>query len=400
MGGIFSLNLEREPDDVTLNKEPQTHFRILRLEAVLVELAKLSKTKPNTHQASFGSSNVASFGSSDVASFGSSDVASFGSSDVASFGSSDVASFGSSDVASFGSSNADRGRRRRHLKTHSVESNDANQEEQEEQPCMELGQTPSQPTRVMPMRKTTMNSLDSNVEDHEGEVNKIQLLWTEGYAIIMIFSWNVRGLNKLTRQHEISSRLRIWCLWDYTRVNVQSIHSTGQLIHLSVSDVDGTFRNWTTIIYAQNQLEKRKILLRDITTISTTLVGPWLILRDFNNVLSVNDKCGGSRVQYNEYVDLENMMQLVGLYEADTHDPHFTYEIIYSRIDRPRKNLQRDTETLMNLHKADEEVLRQKSKIDWLKLGDGNNFFFHAAVKDKARRKGMWSTLKRISCMK
>ncbi|KAF1892832.1 hypothetical protein Lal_00035476 [Lupinus albus] len=79
-------------------------MKILRLEAVSVELAKLPRTKPNTDQANFGSSDIANFGSSNVASFGSSDVANFGSSNVESFGSSDVASFGSSDVASFGSS--------------------------------------------------------------------------------------------------------------------------------------------------------------------------------------------------------------------------------------------------------------------------------------------------------
>ncbi|KAF1891587.1 hypothetical protein Lal_00042581 [Lupinus albus] len=41
-----------------------------------VELTKFPRTKPNTHQSSFGSSDVANFGSSNVASFGSSDVAS------------------------------------------------------------------------------------------------------------------------------------------------------------------------------------------------------------------------------------------------------------------------------------------------------------------------------------
>ncbi|KAF1862510.1 hypothetical protein Lal_00014479 [Lupinus albus] len=81
-----------------------THVKILKLEAVSVELAKIPRTKPNTHQANFGSSDVANFGSSNVANFGSSDVANFGSSNVASFGSSDVASFGSSNVESFGSS--------------------------------------------------------------------------------------------------------------------------------------------------------------------------------------------------------------------------------------------------------------------------------------------------------
>ncbi|CAL0333248.1 unnamed protein product [Lupinus luteus] len=45
------------------------------------------------------------------------------------------------------------------------------------------------------------------------------------------------------------------------------------------------------------------------------------------------------------------------------------------------------TEHLLDLHTTEENMLKQKSKINWLQLGDGNNSFFHATVKDKSRQK-------------
>lgn len=42
---------------------------------------------------------------------------------------------------------------------------------------------------------------------------------------------------------------------------------------------------------------------------------------------------------------------------------------------------------LMELIDIDEQVMSQKAKSNWIKLGDGNNAFFHATVK--CRRIGM-----------
>lgn len=41
------------------------------------------------------------------------------------------------------------------------------------------------------------------------------------------------------------------------------------------------------------------------------------------------------------------------------------------------------SEQLLSIHKFEEEILRQKSKITWLNLGDGNNSYFHASIKAK-----------------
>lgn len=41
------------------------------------------------------------------------------------------------------------------------------------------------------------------------------------------------------------------------------------------------------------------------------------------------------------------------------------------------------TEDLVRLNDIEENVLRKRANIDWLKLGDGNNYYFHASLKTK-----------------
>jgi hypothetical protein len=43
------------------------------------------------------------------------------------------------------------------------------------------------------------------------------------------------------------------------------------------------------------------------------------------------------------------------------------------------------TEEVIHWSDMEEQMLRQKSKIDWLKLGDGNNKYFHASLKAKQK---------------
>ncbi|WJX68825.1 hypothetical protein P8452_53158 [Trifolium repens] len=48
--------------------------------------------------------------------------------------------------------------------------------------------------------------------------------------------------------------------------------------------------------------------------------------------------------------------------------------------------VKRYTEEVIKWSDMEEQMLRQKSKIDWLRLGDGNNRYFHASVKAKQRQ--------------
>lgn len=54
-----------------------------------------------------------------------------------------------------------------------------------------------------------------------------------------------------------------------------------------------------------------------------------------------------------------------------------------SKID----TVKRYTEEVINWNSLEEKTLQQKSKIDWLRLGDGNNSYFHATIKAKKSSK-------------
>ncbi|XP_050915875.1 uncharacterized protein LOC127130968 [Lathyrus oleraceus] len=49
------------------------------------------------------------------------------------------------------------------------------------------------------------------------------------------------------------------------------------------------------------------------------------------------------------------------------------------------------TENLIHLNQTEENILKQKAKVNWLQLGDGNNAFYHAYVRDRNKQKGMYS---------
>lgn len=114
----------------------------------------------------------------------------------------------------------------------------------------------------------------------------------------MIVSWNIRGLNKIGKLKEISSRLlqlqpnigilietrvkvnqaskvrvnmnlnckwldndnnhpngRLWIFWDDTKMDLKLVGTSSQHLHCSVHSVTGDFLFWLTAIYAHNQLD-------------------------------------------------------------------------------------------------------------------------------------------------
>jgi hypothetical protein len=114
-----------------------------------------------------------------------------------------------------------------------------------------------------------------------------------------------------------------------------------------------------SVIYAQNQLVNRKRLWLDIKNCARSVQGPWMVIGDFNNVLTVADRAGGTPIQPAEFYDLDCMMTEIGLYEHDTRGIHFTWSNrhtnggIYSRIDRAICN----KEWFLNFPNCEVEVL-------------------------------------------
>ncbi|XP_058774345.1 uncharacterized protein LOC131648620 [Vicia villosa] len=67
---------------------------------------------------------------------------------------------------------------------------------------------------------------------------------------------------------------------------------------------------------------------------------PWIVIGDYNNMLTCQDRIGGNPVAVTEYKELEDMIHRNGLFEAPSRGCHFTWSnkqsagTIYSWIDR------------------------------------------------------------------
>ncbi|KAH1202514.1 hypothetical protein GmHk_17G048965 [Glycine max] len=280
------------------------------------------------------------------------------------------------------------------------------------------------------------------------------------------------------------------------KLTVQQISNIDQFIHCGIYDNMGKFKYWLTAIYAQNQLEHRRVIWKDLEHLHSTIQGPWCVIGDFNNVASANDRIGGRMVTENEYIDLKEMMNVAGLSEMESIGDYFTWSnkhnvgTIYSRINKVLGNVKwfqdrldyhlkilppsvsdhallcvegyeevvhnswnrpirgtpmhvlwqklqrlklelvqlgksmtnarqelvkarRDldlaqnaithnrmdgnlidtvkkcTERVINWNEMEGNMLRQRAKVDWLRMGDENNAFFHSIIKAKHQNRSM-----------
>ncbi|VFQ83678.1 unnamed protein product [Cuscuta campestris] len=102
-----------------------------------------------------------------------------------------------------------------------------------------------------------------------------------------------------------------------------------------------------TFVYGQNEAAKRCALWNDIENIAASCDLPWCIIGDFNSVLDMNDRIGGSPVSWDETRDFKQCIQKCGLEEIPSEDSRYTWsnrqglgKRIYSKIDRTLANVE------------------------------------------------------------
>lgn len=92
------------------------------------------------------------------------------------------------------------------------------------------------------------------------------------------------------------------------------------------------------MIYASNQLEARRTLWRDMKIMASSIKGQWMVLGNFNDILTIKDIIGGNLVHESEFADMEEMKSQTSLFEHETKGVHFTWtnkhssNTLYSRI--------------------------------------------------------------------
>ncbi|XP_075103900.1 uncharacterized protein LOC142178417 [Nicotiana tabacum] len=95
------------------------------------------------------------------------------------------------------------------------------------------------------------------------------------------------------------------------QVNILMV--TNQVIHCQVKDKGSQFECCITFVYDKNKLHERKKLWDQLRMIYNTMQESWLVIGDFNSVLSVNDRINGQPIHQNEIVDFQNCIKDIGV---------------------------------------------------------------------------------------
>lgn len=117
---------------------------------------------------------------------------------------------------------------------------------------------------------------------------------------------------------------RIWLLWDRTSVTIEEISMHDQILNVLVTD---TVRGrWVlSLIYASPHPMCREELWLYIKQMGEFITIPWLLIGDFNQPLTTQDKYGGRAVNWRQAAQLQHLVDACQLLDLGFQGPKFTW---------------------------------------------------------------------------
>ena len=196
-----------------------------------------------------------------------------------------------------------------------------------------------------------------------------------------ILCWNVRGLNSPLKQHEVaallkkehvdfcalvetklsshrieqlrisrlqkwnitsnamnSSNARIVLIWNPVSISLEVLHVSEQAIDVKVSCLISQSQFSACFVYGYNTIIQRRTLWDNLRDWNPTT--PWMVMGDFNSILSLDDRHGVSQVSSYEYSDFHSCCMDLGLTDLLYAGNHYTWNRgnSWSKIDRVMVN--------------------------------------------------------------
>lgn len=118
---------------------------------------------------------------------------------------------------------------------------------------------------------------------------------------------------------------RIWIIWrpDYYRVSLVNKSTQQVTCKVKFTLLQCTFE--VTYAYVFNTKDERNELWDNLVVQSRKCTNPWLVLGDFNSILTTKDRIGGNNVIWSEVVDFNNCFLDYGLMEFPTQGHRYTW---------------------------------------------------------------------------
>ncbi|XP_023918482.1 uncharacterized protein LOC112030031 [Quercus suber] len=133
----------------------------------------------------------------------------------------------------------------------------------------------------------------------------------------------------------------LWVLWMSEKVEVSSLASTEQEIHISVKVRPSNLSWLFSAIYASPRSAERHILWNNLIKVADLHNMPWVIAGDFNEPLLEDDKFGGRAVSVNRSLLFKECLDYCNMIDIGFSGPRFTWSnrrevqaLIQERIDR------------------------------------------------------------------
>ncbi|GMJ00023.1 hypothetical protein HRI_003671500 [Hibiscus trionum] len=132
----------------------------------------------------------------------------------------------------------------------------------------------------------------------------------------------------------------IWLLWN-GNVHVHILSVSNQFIHMKVQGIALSCPLILTVVYASPQVQYRRYLWDQLSTINPGLDHLWLIGGDFNAILHLDDRRGGQVRRLCISRDFQSFVFSNALQEVEFKEPRFTWARgdLYERLDRCMVNL-------------------------------------------------------------
>ena len=133
----------------------------------------------------------------------------------------------------------------------------------------------------------------------------------------------------------------LWILWKMEDVEITLLSTTEQEIHATVKVRSSNLSWLISAIYASPKIAKRRILWNNLKMVSQLHNLPWLMLGDFNEVVSGEDKFGGNCVNLNRALEFKECLDECNILDLGFAGSKYTWtncrpitDLILERIDR------------------------------------------------------------------
>ncbi|XP_023878054.1 uncharacterized protein LOC111990509 [Quercus suber] len=133
----------------------------------------------------------------------------------------------------------------------------------------------------------------------------------------------------------------LWILWKSEDAEVKLLSATEQEIHATVKVCASNLSWLFTAIYASSRLAGRRILWSNIEKVGQLHDLPWLMIGDFNEILSEEDKFGGNHINLNRALEFKECLDSCNFVDLGFAGPKYTWtnkrqisDLILERLDR------------------------------------------------------------------